>query len=444
MARAVLRCFAHCCDDEWPLTEVIYTCSRCGGLLEVHHDLEALKERSGAAWRKLFADRARQHDGPFSSGVWGKYEWVNPGMAMEDIVSLGEGWTPLISTPAFRREMGLEQIRVKMCGTSHTGSFKDLGMTVLVSQVRQMLAKSRSIRAIACASTGDTSAALAAYCAAAGIPAVVLLPEAKISTAQLVQPLAGGALTLALQTDFDGCMRVVQELTHAPDIYLANSMNPLRLEGQKTIAVEICQQLGWRVPDWVVVPGGNLGNISAIGAGFQMALQLGVIDRLPRLVCAQAQHANPLYESFRKEFRQFAPVAARPSLASAIQIGNPVSAPKAIRTLQEFNGVVEQASEAELAEAAAAADRAGLYACPQTGVAIAATKKLIARGQIKQHESVVIISTAHGLKFSEFKERYHSRKLAPAIDPARANAPQTVAPTPEAVRAALDRFLEGG
>jgi threonine synthase len=284
-------------------------------------------------------------------------------------------------------------------------------MTVLVSMVKQMIAEGKRIPAVACASTGDTSAALAAYCAAAGIPAIVILPRNRVSTAQLIQPMANGALTLSLNTDFDGCMRVVQELCTRENVYLANSMNSLRLEGQKTVSIEIVQQFDWEVPDLIIVPGGNLGNITAIGRGFLMMREMGIINRLPRLVCAQSRQANPLYRSYLTGFRQYRPVRAKKTLASAIQIGNPVSIEKAMKVLAVFDSVVEQASEEELAEAAALADRTGLFNCPHTGVALAVLLKLVARKEIKPDHRVVVISTAHGLKFTEFKRRYHEEKL---------------------------------
>ena len=243
-------------------------------------------------------------------------------------------------------------------------------MTVLVSAVAQMMAGGvagergsggavSSVRAVACASTGDTSAALAAYAAVAGIPAIVFLPRGKISTAQLIQPIANGARVLALDTDFDGCMKIVQEVTRDNSIYLANSMNSLRVEGQKTVGIEIAQQLGWDVPDWIVLPSGNLGNISALAKGLALAKELGVIDRLPRLVAAQAERANPLYRAYQAGFAGYDPTPAGPTAASAIRIGAPVSYEKAVAALQAFDGVVEQASEDELAEACALADRAG-------------------------------------------------------------------------------------
>jgi threonine synthase len=375
----------HClnnCPGDYSLDTIIYNCPQCGDLLEVRHDLDALRQKSAAEWKALFEWRYRSNEWPYNSGIWGKKEWVNPHVVDENIVSLGEGGIQLFRAERFGKWIGLEDLYVKLCGNSHTGSFKDLGMTVLVSQVKQILTNGKKIRAVVCASTGDTSASLAAYCAVAGIPAVVLLPKDKISPAQLIQPIANGALTLALDTDFDGCMAIVKELAKRPDIYLANSMNSLRLEGQKTIAIEIVQQLNWQAPDWVIVPGGNLGNISAIGRGFLMMRDLGLIDRLPRLVCAQAEKANPLYESYKTGFREFQPKKAEPTVASAIQIGNPVSVKKAIAMLEAFNGIVEQASEDELANAAALGDKSGLFNCPHTGVALAALVKLVERGEI--------------------------------------------------------------
>jgi threonine synthase len=427
----------HClnnCAGDYSLETIIYNCPQCGDLLEVRHDLEALRQKSAAEWKEIFAQRYRSTEWPYNSGIWGKKEWVNPLIANANIISLGEGGTPLFHALRFGKWLGLENLWIKQCGASHTGSFKDLGMTVLVSQVNQIIANGQKIRAVVCASTGDTSASLAAYCAAAEIPAAVLLPKDKISTAQLIQPIANGALTLALDTDFDGCMAIVKELAKRPDIYLANSMNSLRLEGQKTISIEIAQQLGWEIPDWIIVPGGNLGNISALGRGFLMMRDLGLIERLPRLVCAQAEKANPLYESYKTGFQEFHPKRAEPTAASAIQIGNPVSVKKAIAMLKEFDGIVEQASEEELANTAALGDRAGLFNCPHTGVALAALVKLVERGEIEKTDRVVVISTANGLKFPEFKVRYHLGQLA--------EASSKYANTPVEVPANLERVME--
>ncbi len=410
MSRSTFRCTAGC-HGEYPLDEVIYKCPKCGSLLEVVHDLEALKSRSAAAWIKLFDERYLRTTWPYGSGVWGKKEWVQPHVRDENVVSMLEGGTNLLWAERYGREVGLSDLWIKQCGVSHTGSFKDLGMTVLVSTVKQMIADGKPIRAVACASTGDTSAALAAYAAAAGIRAMVILPRGKVSTAQLVQPLANGAVVLAVDGDFDACMAMVQRLAEEEGVYLANSMNSLRIEGQKTVAIEMVQQFDWDVPDWVVIPGGNLGNVSALGAGFTMMKELGLIQKLPRICVAQAEAANPLYQAYKAGWETFQPVTAKPTLASAIQIGNPVSVRKAIRTLQRFEGVVEQASEAELADAAARADLTGLFNCPHTGVALAALEKLVARGDIRASERAVVISTANGLKFTDFKVQYHEGKL---------------------------------
>lgn len=407
-------CWYECsrgCEYRAPFTGVIYRCHGCDGLLDVAHNLDSLKTRSAVEWKALFTERAASYEWPYASGVWSKHEWVCPLIEKENIVSLGEGNTPLLLVSRLGEQFGVADLWIKQSGTSHAGSFKDLGMSVLVSAVKQMISEGRPIRAVACASTGDTSAALAAYCAVAGIPAVVFLPRGKVSTAQLAQPIAHGALVLALDTDFDGCMEIVQHVTADGSIYLANSMNSLRIEGQKTVSIELVQQLDWSVPDWIILPSGNLGNVTALGRGFLMMQELGLIDHLPRIACAQAENTNPLYRSYQSGFARYEPIVAQQTLASAIQIGNPVSVERAVKVLCAFDGVVEQASEDELAHVAAVADRAGLYCCPQTGVALAALSKLRERGEIGSSERVVVISTAHGLKFTGFKVGYHEQTL---------------------------------
>ncbi len=436
---ARFSCFAGC-DEHYALDEVVYRCRRCGALLDVTHDLDALRARSAAAWIDLFDRRWMRTAWPYGSGVWGKLEWVYPGIAHDSIVSFAEGGSNLLRADRYGRSIGVEDLWVKQCGNSHTGSFKDLGMTVLVSAVREMVRRGRGVRAVACASTGDTSAALAAYCAAAGVPALVLLPRDKVSVAQLLQPLANGATVLSLDTDFDGCMRVVKQITDDGSIYLANSMNSLRIEGQKTVAIEIVQQLDWSVPDWVVIPGGNLGNIYALGRGFQMMKDLGLIARMPRLCVAQAARANPLYRAFKSGWDRYEPITAQRTAASAIQIGDPVSIDRAIRVLKATDGVVEEASEDELSDAVARADRTGMYNCPHTGVALAAVEKLARAGTIERGQRVVVVSTAHGLKFTEFKRAYHTG----ALDGATArhdNRPIELPADVDAVRRALDARL---
>jgi threonine synthase len=439
---AWFQCFRGC-EGQYPLTQIIYECPTCGGLLEVRHDMDALKEKSADQWRDLFDKRYMRTDWPYGSSVWGKKELVCPKVDDANVVSMFEGGSNLFWAERLGHEIGVEDLWIKQCGNSHTGSFKDLGMTVLVSMVKQMLSDGQSVPAVACASTGDTSAALAAYAAAAGIRSVVFLPKDKVSTAQLVQPVSNGALVLSLETDFDGCMRIVRDICQKENIYLANSMNSLRVEGQKTVAIELVQQFDWNVPDWVVIPGGNLGNSSALGKGFLEMKELGLIDKLPRIAVAQAANANPLYQSYLNNFDTFEPVQAQATLASAIQIGDPVSREKSIATLKQFGGVVEQVTEQELAEACAQADRTGLFCCPHTGVAFGGLLKLLERGEINRSDKVVVISTAHGLKFTDFKIQYHQDELAAfGVKPDRPNLPIELPADYDKIRDTLFRELE--
>ena len=438
---AHFRCFRGC-PGEYSVYDVMYTCPTCGGLLEVHHDVDALRDRGAEEWKRLFERRAGTSVFPYGSGVWGMREWVMPDLRDENIVSMYEGNTNLFWAERLGREIGVPDLWVKLCGNSHTGSFKDLGMTVLVSVVKQMMANGGSpVRAVAAASTGDTSAALAAYAAAAGIPAIIFLPSGKVSTAQLIQPVANGAHVLALDTDFDGCMRIVKEVTQDNSVYLANSMNSIRIEGQKTVGIEIVRQFDWEVPDWIIIPVGNLGNISALYKGLKLMRDLGLIDKLPRLVAAQANKANPFYRSFLNGFAEKVAIHADTTLASAIQIGDPVSYEKAVQAVVETNGLVEAVTEHELANAAARADLTGMYTCPHTGVALAALFKLVARGQVKASDRVVVISTAHGLKFTSFKVGYHEGKLD-EVESELANPPVYLPADVKVVKEAIARKLQ--
>ena len=437
--RAWFQCINPQCGATYPLSQIVYHCSRCQSLLEVCHDTTALAQTGPEGWKALFAERYKSNQWPYGSGVWGKKEWILPQIDHDNIVSLYEGGTNLFWAERFGKVIGVNELWVKLCGNTHSGSFKDLGMTVLVSQVKQMIADGAPIKAVVCASTGDTSAALATYCAAAGIQSIVLLPRGKISTAQLVQPISNASLVLYLDTDFDGCMKLVQEITKDPSLYLANSMNSLRVEGQKTVGIEILQQFDWESPDVIIIPGGNLGNVSALGKGLIMMKDLGLISKLPRIVVAQAQRANPLYRAYLRNFEVFEPIQAQKTLASAIQIGNPVSFEKAVRTLKQFNGVVEQASEEELADAAALGDRTGMFNCPHTGVALAVLIKLLKANKIDRAERVVVISTAHGLKFIEMKVKYHQGELD--FPSRHANQPIELPARLDAVKQALDQAL---
>lgn len=437
---AHFRCFRGC-PGEYAPDDVIYRCPICGGLLEIRHDLEALRQKSATHWKALLDKRAGTTQWPYGSGVWAMKEWVMPGIDDDHIVSMYEGNSNLFWADRLGKQIGVSDLWIKLCGNSHTGSFKDLGMTVLVSVVKQMMANGSAVRAVAAASTGDTSASLAAYAAAAGIPAIVFLPQNKVSAAQLIQPITHGAHVLALNTDFDGCMRIVKEVTRDNTIYLANSMNSLRIEGQKTVGIEIVRQFDWQVPDWVIIPVGNLGNISALYKGFKLLMDLGITAKMPRLVAAQAAKANPLYLSAQQNFEDKVTVQAQKTLASAIQIGDPVSYEKAVVALQGSNGLVAQATEHELADAAARADRTGMYTCPHTGVALAVLFKLVRRGEIKATDRVIVISTAHGLKFTRFKTGYHEDALD-EVESQLANPPTNLPADVAQVKAAITRRLD--
>jgi threonine synthase len=392
-----------CIECGWTaaLEETIYRCGRCQSLLEVAHR-DPAGSRNAIQWRQLFDERMGVGVGHHASGVWRFHEWVLPDLPCEDIVTLGEGNTPLVEAKRLGDSWGIE-LFIKQCGQSLSGSFKDLGMTVLVSQVQHMRRKGISIPAVACASTGDTSAALAAYGAAAGLRTLVLLPKGKITQAQLVQPLSHGAKVIAIDTDFDGCMAHVARLCEDEGVYLANSKNSLRIEGQKTVAFEISQALGWQAPDWVAIPGGNLGNVSALAKGFELLAKVGVLDARPRLLCGQAQNANPLYRSYKDGFSPLLPIQAQPTHASAIRIGDPVSFPKAVRALKAFKGVVQSVDEKTIEQVASEADQSGLYVCPHTAVALASVHAELQEGTIKPGQRVVVVATAHALKFTEFK-----------------------------------------
>ncbi|KAI8553411.1 hypothetical protein RHMOL_Rhmol05G0013700 [Rhododendron molle] len=430
-------------DESYSLDEIVYR-SRSGGLLDVQHDMTALKQFDGKYWRSLFDSRVGKTTWPYGSGVWSKKEWVLPEIDSDDIVSAFEGNSNLFWAERFGKKfLGMHDLWVKHCGISHTGSFKDLGMTVLVSQVNRLRKMNRPVVGVGCASTGDTSAALSAYCAAAGIPSIVFLPANRISIAQLVQPIANGAFVLSMDTDFDGCMKLIREVTAELPIYLANSLNSLRLEGQKTAAIEILQQFDWEVPDWVIVPGGNLGNIYAFYKGFQMCKELGLVDRIPRLVCAQAANANPLYLYYKSGWTEFKPVKANTTFASAIQIGDPVSIDRAVFALKNSNGIVEEATEEELMDAMALADSTGMFICPHTGVALAALMKLRERGVIGKTDRTVVVSTAHGLKFTQSKIDYHSRGIE-GMACRYANQPVEVEADFGAVMNVLSQYLNNG
>jgi len=423
-----LYCIA--CGHQEPVTTSRFYCSSCGDLLSVEHDLTAVAAHHGDL-KALFRERLLQMQPPYASGVWRYHELILPDLPAEGIVSQPEGNTGLYRRPAVDRYVGAAAW-IKHEGENPTLSFKDRGMTAGVSW-----AKHAGAKRVACASTGDTSAAMACYAAAADLPAVVLLPENKVSVEQLVQPLSYGAHVLALKTDFDGCMARVKELTEDGEIYLLNSMNPFRIEGQKAIGIETVHQLDWQVPDWFVIPVGNAGNISALGKGLLTLHQLGLIDRLPRIAGVQVDAANPMFQAYSEGWKRRTRMTARPTVASAIRIGDPVSFDKAKGVLQHFQGVVTEVSDAQALDAKAAVDAAGINICPNSGVAVAGAKRLVEQGIISRQQSMAIIATAHGSKFATTTLPYHSQPEA-AGD--YSNPPRLTEPTLEAVRSALSEL----
>jgi len=421
-------------DETYPLDQVVYT-TKSGGLLEVQHDMEALAQVSASDWKTLWQNRT--HNPRYAhgaSGVWKHKEMVLPEMPDNRVLTLGEGNSQLLLAKRYGEAIGVDNVYIKQCGVSHSGSFKDLGMTALMSQAYNLFKDGRAgIRAVGCASSGDTSAAVSAFASYAGIPSVVFLPAGKVSLAQLVQPLSNGSKVFAMDTDFDGCMKCIKQLVSMCPVYLANSMNPLRLEGQKTSAFEIAHQMQWDVPDVLVVPSGNLGNVYAFYKGFKMMKDLGIVDRLPTILAAQSEKANPLFRAYNAGLPEACePVQAQTTQASAIQIGNPVSYPRARQGLRETNGFVVQVTEEELMDATALGDRYGLFSCPHTGVGLAALQKCVASGKIGKTDRVVVVSTAHGLKFADSKVQYHKKEL-PDMACSLANQIHYVSPDPEAI-----------
>lgn len=413
--RSFLQCIS--CGKIYSAKEVRYNCD-CGELLEVDHDFKSFK-RSGKEWRQRFAQNLQ-----LPAFVRFK-DIILPDLPDDKIITLYEGNTPLYRADAeMQRIFGIRNLFFKHEGMNPTLSFKDRGMVAGVSWAVFL-----AILVAICSSTGDTAASMAAYLARARMKGAVLLPEGKISFEQLCQSIAYGVKVLCLQTDFDGCMKLVQRLP----VYLLNSKNPFRIEGQKLIAIETLCQLGWKVPDWFVLPVGNAGNIAAQGKGLREIYELGVIDRLPRLAGIQSEKANPLYLSYKKGFAEFSPVIAQPTVASAIQIGDPVSAKKAIREVKYFEGVFEQVSDEEILDAKAIMDAAGISICTNSATAVAGTIKLRGVGIIKETDSVIIILTAHGAKFSKAIIDYHQNPVAKY-----ANPPMVLPPTLEAIKQALN------
>lgn len=356
--------------------------------------------------RRLFRERRASNTPLDQSGVW-RYRELSPFLNdYAHVVTLREGNTPLLDAPLAAEYGGLNQIAFKHQGFNPTGSFKDNGMTCGVAQARRL-----GMRRVACVSTGNTSASMAAYAAAAGIEALIFLPNGNISFGKLAQALEYGAKTLEVEANFDQILALVRTLADRLGIYLLNSMNPFRIEGQKTIMFEMLDQRDWRVPDWVVLPGGNLGNVSAFGKGLREAREAGLIDRLPRLALIQAEGSAPFYDFVQNGAREFRPVAKPETLATAIRIGDPVSWPKALHEIRSADGVVEKVSEQEIADAKAIIGRCGIGCEPASAATLAGIRKLTASGVIERDADVVAVLTGNVLKDPDYIYRYHTGKL---------------------------------
>ena len=366
------------------------------------------------ALRHLWAERRDSTLPIDQSGVW-RYRDLLPILQNdENAVTLREGNTPLYDLPRSAKLLGLDFLLAKHQGMNPTGSFKDTGMTAALS-----VAAERGFQWVACASTGNTSAAMAAYAARAGLRAIVFIPEGKIAWGKLSQSMDYGALTVQLKSDFDGCVKMLAELVRRHPIYLLNSVNPYRLEGQKTPAIEICEQLDWQVPDHIVVPGGNLANGSALGKGFGELKHLGFVDRVPKISVIQAEGANPLFQWFTNAEKLLLPVHAD-TRATAIRIGNPASWRKAARIIEATGGWCEQVSESEIALAKAQIGAEGIGCEPASAVTLAGLKKLVKQGRVQGGERVVLLLTGHTLKDPEYTIDFHKDLLATGVAEAEA------------------------
>ena len=422
----VLRCVD--CSAEYQPLEIRYRCD-CGGTLDVAHtspqpiSLETLARRRAS---NRPADR---------SGVWRFRELLLP-LADDEIVTRCEGNTNLYRSPRISRYCAVDNLALKHEGENPTGSFKDRGMTVAMSVARLVGA-----RAVACASTGNTSASLASYAAVAGLPSFVFIPGGQIAYSKLSQALAYGATTLQIEGNFDDTMRIVQDVCREASIYLVNSINPFRIEGQKAIGFELLEQLDWVVPDWIVLPGGNLGNSSALAKGLIELRDLGMIDRLPRIAVIQAQGANPLFRAFSTG-AEVVPLPDVETLATAIRIGNPVSWRKCLRGLDASGGVVTEVDDNAIMDAKAQVDAAGIGAEPASCATVAGIRRLVHEGVIAPTESVCGILTGHLLKDPDCVIKYHTDDL-PGIVATHANRPQQVDGSLDQVMQKIDSVLAG-
>ena len=436
---ARLRCIS--CNATPSAASEDFRCRDCNDLLEFFlPDPRFNPAALRSLWQSRRATVGMEANPLDQSGVW-RFRDLLPSIPGQHVISLREGNTPLYRLDRCARALGIENLYAKHQGMNPTSSFKDTGMTVAASAARE-----QGYRWVACASTGNTSASMAAYAARGNLRSLVLIPEGKISWGKLSQSLDYGALTCQLRTDFDGCLRLLTELVRQKPVYLLNSVNPYRIEGQKTAAFELLEQLAWQPPDNIIVPGGNLGNSSAIGKALLEMHELKLIPRLPKLSIIQAEGANPFYRCVR-EFggEKLEPMTAD-TMATAIRIGNPASWKKALKVLRATGGQVEQVSEVEIAEAKAEIGADGIGCEPASAVTLAGLKKLRATGFVKANEFVVLILTGHLLKDPDFTIKFHRGDLFDGTSEERAavqtkslqRAPVVLDADLRAVMAALD------
>ena len=399
---AELICFEQSCRARYEITDVIYNCPKCGGLLEarlIGNEVDA--DELKTVWR----ERRKCNQPLDQSGVW-RYRELLPFEGYEHLaVSLREGNTPLLDAPRAAEYGGLDRLTFKHQGFNPTGSFKDNGMTCGATQAMRL-----GMRRVACVSTGNTSASMAAYASAAGLEPIVFIPHGNISYGKLAQALEYGARTLQVEANFDQILALVRTLAERLGIYLLNSINPFRIEGQKTIIIEMMDQRDWNPPDWIVLPGGNLGNASAFGKALRELREFGFIRKTPRLAVIQAEGAAPFYD-LANQGGDFRPVEKPETLATAIRIGDPVSWPKALHEVRESNGVVEKVSELEIADAKAIIGRCGIGCEPASAATLAGIRKLIENRLMDRAADVVAVLTGNVLKDPDYIYRYHTGKL---------------------------------